>query len=246
MRRLAAGGDRAAALKVFAEMGERLRRELQTAPSPRTRALAAEIRAGDGGPAAPPPLPAAWAAPLAGRDAALARVRAALVPGAVTIVTGDPGIGKTALARHLAATERPRATLFVEGGERGYGPVAGALERWLAGATRPVALSAPRRRAGRPRPRARAARHHLSPPPPSARPSPTVPASSPRPSPAPCSALAGPRGALVVVDGDVSRETLRRCLAALAAGGAALLLAGRPAQGLTVWRAACPAPSASR
>ena len=124
MRRLAAAGDRAAAVTVYQGLADRLRRDLGMAPAAETRALLEELRAGSDGAAAPPPaaapspqpdgapppLPPALAAaraPMIGRDAeldALAVAAGDAQAGALrlVLVAGDPGIGKTTLAREAA------------------------------------------------------------------------------------------------------------------------------------------------
>jgi DNA-binding SARP family transcriptional activator/tetratricopeptide (TPR) repeat protein len=130
--RLAGGGDRAAALVVYRVFSERLRRELGVAPSASTRELIEDLREDDppAAPVAPAVTPARTAAPLlsastpvpasaakaglasdggmVGRDAELDDLRAILGEsmtgrGAVVIVRGEAGIGKTRLARELLA-----------------------------------------------------------------------------------------------------------------------------------------------
>jgi DNA-binding SARP family transcriptional activator/tetratricopeptide (TPR) repeat protein len=104
MERLAAAGDRSAALAVFARLAERLRRELGVAPSEATRALARRLRGGEAGtPVAAP----ARTLPLVGRDremralvAAWEAARSGL--GGVVTVHGEPGVGKTRIAQELA------------------------------------------------------------------------------------------------------------------------------------------------
>ena len=115
--RLAAAGDRAAAVTAYERLAERLRRELRIAPSAPTRALVAEIRGGGaathaGAGTARPALPAAFAArrersPFVGRDAARDRLLAALDDvrdgeRRVVVVSGEPGIGKSRLAAEAA------------------------------------------------------------------------------------------------------------------------------------------------
>ena len=58
IRRLAASGDRAAALAAYGRYADRLRTELRIAPSPATRALVDEVRAEPAGPPARQPLAA--------------------------------------------------------------------------------------------------------------------------------------------------------------------------------------------
>jgi DNA-binding SARP family transcriptional activator len=106
MTRLAAGGDRPAALAVYGRFAERLRSELRIAPSAATRALAESLRT-----SAPerPPLPRALdpgraRSPFVGRAAELERLRAGLAGAErrLLAISGDPGIGKTRLLSELA------------------------------------------------------------------------------------------------------------------------------------------------
>src|SRR5215217_5171252 len=106
MTRLAAAGDRPAALAVYGRLAERLRSELRIAPSAATRALAESLRT-----SAPerPPLPHALdprraRSAFVGRTAELARLRAAVADDArrLLAISGDPGIGKTRLLAQLA------------------------------------------------------------------------------------------------------------------------------------------------
>jgi DNA-binding SARP family transcriptional activator len=119
MRRLAAAGDRAAALGVYGRMRNRLREQMGVLPSPETRRLAEELRAGRapeppaaaGGPGEPAAHRAPGLPPLVGRDAPLAELLAVwrsarAGSGGVVTVTGEAGIGKTRLALELAATAR--------------------------------------------------------------------------------------------------------------------------------------------
>jgi DNA-binding SARP family transcriptional activator len=118
VRRLAAAGDRAAALAAHERLRERLRTGLGIAPSAETRALAEEIRAaeetGSSGLAAQPPPPAVpgivrrAGGPFVGRDAPLARLTAALDRARagerrLVLIGGEPGIGKTRLMAELCA-----------------------------------------------------------------------------------------------------------------------------------------------
>jgi DNA-binding SARP family transcriptional activator len=116
--RLAAAGERAAALGAYERLRDRLRTDLGIAPSVQTRALAEEVRAGGGGPApaapdgAPPPVPSivrrAGTGAFVGRDAPLARLEAALGRARagerrLVLVGGEPGVGKTRLMAELCA-----------------------------------------------------------------------------------------------------------------------------------------------
>src|SRR4051794_20982771 len=104
MERLAAAGDRPAALAVHARLSERLRRELGVAPSDATRELVRRLRGGDSGaPAAAP----ARTLPLVGRARELRDLLAAWEAargglGGVVTVHGEPGVGKTRIVQELA------------------------------------------------------------------------------------------------------------------------------------------------
>ena len=106
--RLDASGDRAAAMRSYHTLSERLRRELGVAPSSQTRELIEQLRAQT--PAAPADggrrLLIPGLLPLLGRDRELGeleRVWHAVTAGsgAVAVVRGEAGIGKTRLATEL-------------------------------------------------------------------------------------------------------------------------------------------------
>jgi DNA-binding SARP family transcriptional activator len=110
MRRLAAAGQRAAAVAVYERLAERLRRELRVAPAPATRAAVDALRAEP--PAAAPARPGLRGLPLVGRDRELGELLAACDDaragrGAVVTIAADPGVGKTRLVLELL--ERARA-----------------------------------------------------------------------------------------------------------------------------------------
>jgi DNA-binding SARP family transcriptional activator len=112
MTRLAAAGDRPAALAVYQRLADRLRKELRVAPSEPTWQLAERIRTHV--PDAPPaPAPAravrarTGALPLVGRADELQQLRAAWAAaqdgaGGLALVHGEAGIGKTRLVSELA------------------------------------------------------------------------------------------------------------------------------------------------
>jgi DNA-binding SARP family transcriptional activator/tetratricopeptide (TPR) repeat protein len=114
IRRLAAAGDRAAAIATFDQLRERLARELHVAPSAQTRELVERIRRDAGGrEPGPQTLPQALTPrrgpPFVGREDLLGRLRTAWSEadaGApqLWLVAGEPGIGKTRLAAELAAS----------------------------------------------------------------------------------------------------------------------------------------------
>jgi DNA-binding SARP family transcriptional activator/tetratricopeptide (TPR) repeat protein len=116
IERLAAAGDRAAALAAYEQLAERLRATVGIAPSAATRQLVAQVRrAGAETPAPPPALARAASAPFAGRAAELERLQAAWAAvledrsRRLVLVAGEPGIGKTALALRFAAREAQAA-----------------------------------------------------------------------------------------------------------------------------------------
>jgi DNA-binding SARP family transcriptional activator/tetratricopeptide (TPR) repeat protein len=121
VERLAAAGDRSAALSAGRQFAERLRTTLGVAPSRETRALIDELRHAE--PEAIPP-PAALTRPhdteFVGRRAELARLRASWggvqMHGdrRIAVLAGEPGVGKTRLARQfaLAALDEGAAVLL--------------------------------------------------------------------------------------------------------------------------------------
>ena len=110
IERLAAAGDRAAALKAYDVMCDRLRRDLGLAPGPETRALVERLRGEEAGAAAGTvetvPLPPGMVTPdeaIVGRvpelealEGNLERARAG--EARIVLLAGDAGMGKTRLA----------------------------------------------------------------------------------------------------------------------------------------------------
>ncbi len=107
-------GDRTAALDIYDRFRERLRLGRGVAPSPETRRLVDELRAGAAGPERmpqvplPPLLDRVATSPLVGRADELIAARAAyerIRQGGtgLLLVAGEPGIGKTRLAAELAS-----------------------------------------------------------------------------------------------------------------------------------------------
>ena len=120
MRRLAAAGDRAAAVAAYEELADRLRGTLGIPPSAATRALADDIRrGGDTPPASELPPPAALArvdeTPFVGREPEMERLRAAWADVTMhavrrlVLVAGEPGIGKTHLMLRFGRERQPDA-----------------------------------------------------------------------------------------------------------------------------------------
>jgi DNA-binding SARP family transcriptional activator len=146
IRRLAAAGDRAAALSAYIQLRELLARELQIAPSAQTRALASQIHSTEAAPAEAPalPLPPALArrhrSPFVGRPDEPGKLREAFDragDGRLVLLTGEPGIGKTRLAAELARNVRGAGATVLYGRAQEeplapYQPFAEALGPFLA------------------------------------------------------------------------------------------------------------------
>jgi DNA-binding SARP family transcriptional activator len=133
MLALSACGDRAAALRSYADFSRRLARELGVAPSAPTRELALRMRREELAPAAaaasslplPERLDAVRGGAFAGREAAGARLQEAFARArtgerCVALLTGEPGIGKTRLLGGVCACSswgwRARAVRPLRGG----------------------------------------------------------------------------------------------------------------------------------
>jgi DNA-binding SARP family transcriptional activator/tetratricopeptide (TPR) repeat protein len=109
MQHLAAAGDRAGAFSVYDRLAERLRTQLGLAPSAVTRQTVAALRAVP----APtpvavspgPPMAPAGGWPLVGREVELGALLSSWPEpgGRLAVLTGEGGIGKTRLAREVAA-----------------------------------------------------------------------------------------------------------------------------------------------
>jgi DNA-binding SARP family transcriptional activator len=149
IERLAAAGDRAAALSAGRQFAERLRAQLAIAPSRQTRALLDDLRRAQPEPVPPPPgLARAYETAFVGRQAELARLRASW--GGVQIhrdrrialVAGDPGIGKTRLAQQFASAALSEGATVLLGrcSEEPLAPFEPYAEA-LAGAGVPEALA---------------------------------------------------------------------------------------------------------
>jgi DNA-binding SARP family transcriptional activator len=114
MLRLAAAGDRAAAVAAYSRLRERFRRELGISPSEETRLLAQRLGRETAGrrPAPPDGGPGRTGAPpLTGRDRELRELldawrEAKAGRGGLVVLTGEGGIGKTRLVTELEETAR--------------------------------------------------------------------------------------------------------------------------------------------
>jgi serine/threonine-protein kinase len=114
MKGLALAGDRAGALALFDEFAARLKDELHTEPDTETQALAQRVRQERTWrlPTAGVVASTALRVPLVGRSAELARLVEvwttclATRRGAVAVIEGDDGIGKTRLAEEVAVRAR--------------------------------------------------------------------------------------------------------------------------------------------
>ena len=135
-------GDRAAALEQYRACVRTLSQELGVGPSEATVALSEQV---SGGTLEPAPLPVVRTSaappaelPLVGRGAALSALLAALDDGAVAVIEGEAGIGKTRLAHELvdaAGRTALAARCFDDEAELAYGPV---VELLAAAARRPL------------------------------------------------------------------------------------------------------------
>jgi DNA-binding SARP family transcriptional activator/tetratricopeptide (TPR) repeat protein len=128
MLALGAAGDRAAALRSYAEFSRRLARELSLAPSAAARELASQLQREELGTAAaaayglplPERLDAVRGGAFPGREAAGARLHEALARArggerCVALVTGEAGIGKTRLLAEFAHAVRGAGALVLYG-----------------------------------------------------------------------------------------------------------------------------------
>ena len=129
-------GDREAALKQFERCQRVLQAELGLAPLPETLRLAQEARRARPAPGLPTPAPPAAPAPafsLVGRRDIWATLKQR---PPVVLLLGEPGIGKTALARAAAGLTK---VLILLGQELAvntpFSPATAALERHLSGLT---------------------------------------------------------------------------------------------------------------
>jgi DNA-binding SARP family transcriptional activator/tetratricopeptide (TPR) repeat protein len=121
IERLAAGGDRAAALTAGRQFAERLRAQLGIPPSRETRALLDDLRRAEPLPVSPPPsLMRTHETEFVGRRAELERLRASWAgvqmhrDRRIVLVAGEPGVGKTRLAHHFgAAALAEKATVLL-------------------------------------------------------------------------------------------------------------------------------------
>ncbi|TDD49154.1 tetratricopeptide repeat protein [Nonomuraea terrae] len=121
------GGRKAEALRTYAAVRDRLVDELGVEPGAGLRAAYEVILADDALPAAPRQLPPDLP-DFTGRAGALAELRG---PFSVAVISGPPGVGKSALAVHAAhalRTAYPAGQLYLElGGRDPAGPLAEAL-----------------------------------------------------------------------------------------------------------------------
>jgi DNA-binding SARP family transcriptional activator/tetratricopeptide (TPR) repeat protein len=146
IRRLAAAGDRGAALAAFDRFRDRLAQELRIAPSAATRGLVEEIRAeraahtpAIGLPAMAPP---GARGTFVGREAELAALagewdRVQRGERRVVALAGEPGIGKTRLAAELCVGAHAGGALVLAGrahedGLIPYEPFVDALRCYVA------------------------------------------------------------------------------------------------------------------
>jgi hypothetical protein len=146
IRRLAAAGDRGAALAAYDRLRDRLAERLRIVPSAATRSLVEEIRSERSLElptlALPPVASPAARSPFVGRAdelAALAREWQRVRRGErrVVALSGEPGIGKTRLAAELCAAAHASGGMVLlgrchEDGLVPYEPFVEALRRYVA------------------------------------------------------------------------------------------------------------------
>jgi DNA-binding SARP family transcriptional activator len=121
IERLAASGDRAAALSAGRQFGERLRAQLGIPPSRETRALLDALRRAEHAVVPPSPtLIRGYETEFVGRRTELERLRASWAgvqmhrDRRIVLIAGEPGIGKTRLAHHFAsAAVNEKATVLL-------------------------------------------------------------------------------------------------------------------------------------
>lgn len=124
MRLLAADGRPAEALRLFQALRQQVVNELGVEPGAQVREAYAEVLAQDcdmqNAPPRPLPVPAQLppdTAAFVGRERGTARIRRALAAGRLPVIAGMGGIGKTALAVHVANQVRgdfPDGQLYVD------------------------------------------------------------------------------------------------------------------------------------
>lgn len=104
-------GEREAALERFERLKGTLRQELGLEPLPETADLARQIRSAQ---ALSPPVVApqtpTLAVPLRAREEAWERIEAAWAARQLVVLTGEPGVGKSRLARDFALSKGPLQT----------------------------------------------------------------------------------------------------------------------------------------
>jgi predicted ATPase/DNA-binding SARP family transcriptional activator len=118
MRAQVAAGRPADALRAYAGLRRELAEQLGLDPSPELRALHERVlRQETSAPVIGPPRPAVPVSSFVGRDADLARVAGLLAERRIVTLCGPGGVGKTRLARHVAAAvadRYPDGVLVVE------------------------------------------------------------------------------------------------------------------------------------
>jgi DNA-binding SARP family transcriptional activator len=143
IRRLAAAGDRGAALTAYDRLRDRLAEQLRIVPSAATRSLVEEIRSERAVELPRPRLPAVGSpgarSPFVGRADELAALagewqRVRRGERRVVAISGEPGIGKTRLAAELCAAAHASGGLVLlgrchEDGLVPYEPFVEALRR---------------------------------------------------------------------------------------------------------------------